>query len=46
MSTVPAGKYYMVCLVPGHIQAGMWDYLTISHTAKMPSIDLPHMIGF
>ena len=38
MSAVPAGKYYMVCLVPGHIQAGMWDYFTISATAKMPSI--------
>jgi hypothetical protein len=28
----------MVCMVPGHIQAGMWDYLTISATATMPSI--------
>jgi len=38
LSAVPAGKYYMVCMVPGHIQAGMWDYFTISATAKMPSI--------
>jgi sulfocyanin len=38
LSAVPAGKYYLVCMVPGHIQAGMWDYLTISATAKMPSM--------
>lgn len=33
-----AGKFYMACLVPGHIQSGMWDYFTISKTATMPSI--------
>jgi outer membrane protein assembly factor BamB len=33
-----AGKYYLVCLVPGHITAGMWDYFTISTTATTPSI--------
>jgi PQQ-dependent dehydrogenase (methanol/ethanol family) len=33
-----AGRYYVVCMVPGHIQSGMWDYFTISATAKMPSI--------
>ncbi|MGH2390028.1 MAG: sulfocyanin-like copper-binding protein, partial [Chloroflexota bacterium] len=32
------GKYYLVCLVPGHITAGMWDYLTVDFTAKVPSI--------
>jgi glucose dehydrogenase len=32
------GKYYLVCLVPGHITAGMWDYFTIDITAKAPSI--------
>jgi hypothetical protein len=35
-----AGKYYLVCKVPGHIQSGMWDYVTISKTATMPSIQL------
>jgi hypothetical protein len=34
----PPGKYYLVCLVPGHITAGMWDYFTVSTTAKAPSI--------
>jgi len=34
------GKYYLVCLVPGHIQAGMWDHFTVSPTAKMPSIQV------
>jgi hypothetical protein len=32
------GKYYLVCLVPGHLTAGMWDYLTVDFTAKAPSI--------
>jgi outer membrane protein assembly factor BamB len=32
------GKYYLVCLVPGHITAGMWDYFTVDFTAKAPSI--------
>jgi hypothetical protein len=32
------GKYYLVCLVPGHVTAGMWDYLTVDFTAKAPSI--------
>jgi sulfocyanin len=32
------GKYHLICAVPGHAQAGMWDYLTISSTAKTPSI--------
>jgi hypothetical protein len=32
------GRYYPVCAVPGHVQAGMWDYLTVSATAKQPSI--------
>jgi PQQ-dependent dehydrogenase (methanol/ethanol family) len=35
-----AGKYYLVCKVPGHIQSGMWDYITISRTATMPSIQV------
>ncbi len=32
------GKYYLICAVPGHVAAGMWDYFTISTTAKLPSI--------
>lgn len=32
------GKYYLICAVPGHVSAGMWDYFTISTTAKLPSI--------
>ncbi|HWE64480.1 MAG TPA: PQQ-binding-like beta-propeller repeat protein [Chloroflexota bacterium] len=35
---VDPGKYYLVCLVPGHLVAGMWDYFTISTTAKAPSL--------
>jgi alcohol dehydrogenase (cytochrome c) len=34
----PAGTYYMDCLIPGHLQAGMWDRFTISNTATMPTI--------
>jgi sulfocyanin len=34
------GRYYLVCGVPGHVQAGMWDYLTVSATAKQPSIQV------
>jgi alcohol dehydrogenase (cytochrome c) len=33
-----AGKFYLVCLVPGHLAAGMWDNFVISATAKTPSI--------
>ena len=35
-----AAKFYLVCLVPGHIQAGMWDTFTVSATAKAPSIQV------
>jgi hypothetical protein len=38
LNAVPSGNYYIVCLVPGHIQTGMWDHFTISPTAAMPSI--------
>jgi hypothetical protein len=34
------GKFYLVCVVPGHVQASMWDYLTISTTAKVPSLQV------
>jgi alcohol dehydrogenase (cytochrome c) len=33
-----AGKFYLVCLVPGHLAAGMWDNFVISATATKPSI--------
>lgn len=39
-SSNAAGKYYLVCGVPGHIAAGMWDYLTVSATAKQPSVQV------
>jgi sulfocyanin len=29
-----AGKYMMICAVPGHAQAGMWDTFVVSATAK------------
>jgi hypothetical protein len=32
------GKYYLICAVPGHVAAGMWDYFTISTTATTPSL--------
>ena len=34
------GKFYLICAVPGHAQAGMWDYLTVSSTAKEPSLQI------
>lgn len=35
-----AGKFYIVCGVPGHLQAGMWDRFTVSSTVKEPSIQV------
>ncbi len=32
-----SGTFYLVCLVPGHLQSGMWDKFDISSTATMPS---------
>jgi hypothetical protein len=32
------GRYYLVCGVPGQVQAGMWDYFTVSASAKQPTI--------
>lgn len=29
-----AGKYYIICAVPGHEPAGMWARLTVSASAK------------
>ena len=33
-----AGKYEYLCGVAGHAQAGMWNYLVVSSTAKAPSV--------
>lgn len=33
-----AGHFYLSCLVPGHLQSGMWDNFVVSPTAKGPSI--------
>lgn len=33
-----AGKYEFFCGVLGHAQAGMWDFLVVSPTAKSPSV--------
>jgi len=33
-----SGTFYMVCLVPGHLQSGMWDKFVVSPTAKAPSL--------
>jgi sulfocyanin len=35
-----AGKYYLICAVPGHDAFGMWDYFTISKGARVPSLKL------
>lgn len=37
-TAIHAGNYFIACLVPGHLQSGMWDKLTISPTASKPSI--------
>ena len=33
-----AGKFSLSCLVPGHLQSGMWDWFEISSTATTPSL--------
>jgi sulfocyanin len=33
-----AGKYLLVCAVPGHVAAGMWDNVVVSKAAKVGSI--------
>jgi sulfocyanin len=33
-----AGTYLLVCAVPGHVAAGMWDNFVVSKTAKVGSI--------
>lgn len=32
------GHYFMDCLVPGHLQSGMWDNFIVSPTATAPSL--------
>lgn len=34
------GTYYLICAVPGHDTFGMWDYLTISKQAKVPTLKI------
>lgn len=36
----PAGHYFIVCLVPGHDAAGMWDHFTINRGAKRPFLQV------
>jgi PQQ-dependent dehydrogenase (methanol/ethanol family) len=36
-----AGHFYLSCLVPGHLQSGMWDNFVVSPTANAPSITAP-----
>jgi len=35
-----AGHYFVVCDVPGHAVAGMWDTFTISSSAATPTVHL------
>jgi len=36
-----AGKYVMLCGVPGHTPAGMWFNVVVDDSAKTPSIKMP-----
>ncbi len=35
-----AGKYLLICAVPGHASAGMWDLFVVSKTAKTATATL------
>lgn len=35
-----AGKYLMICGVPGHAASGMWVYFEVSATAKAPTVKI------
>jgi sulfocyanin len=35
-----AGTYLLICAVPGHAAAGMWDNFVVSKTAKAASVVL------
>ncbi len=41
-----AGKYEFLCGVLGHAQAGMWDFLLVSPTAKAPSVRPERGVAF
>jgi hypothetical protein len=32
------GHFYMSCLVPGHLESGMWDNFVVSTTQGLPSL--------
>ncbi len=33
-----AGRYWIMCAVPGHAAGGMWDWLIVSNTASTPTV--------
>ncbi len=33
-----AGRYWMMCAVPGHAAGGMWDWFVVSNTAAVPAV--------
>jgi len=33
-----AGRYWIMCGVPGHAEGGMWDLLVVSETATAPAV--------
>lgn len=35
-----AGRYWLICGVPGHAVQGMWDYLEVSSSAKSPHVSI------
>lgn len=35
-----AGKYLMMCGVPGHAQGGMWDWFVVSKDAQKPDMQM------
>jgi len=35
-----AGRYWIMCAVPGHAQGGMWDWLVVSDSVKAPNVDI------
>jgi PQQ-dependent dehydrogenase (methanol/ethanol family) len=35
-----AGNFVLACLVPGHLQSGMWDHYTVTASATMPSVQV------
>lgn len=39
-----AGRYWIMCAVPGHAEGGMWDLLVVSETASAPAVtfDMGH----